>query len=89
MSSRAELTAEKLRNAINYSGRGVEPPPESLWSSHMSLRIEEGTVTIEGRGFGHGVGLCQYGAQALAESGKDYEEILAWYYPGAELVKGY
>ncbi|MCU0286451.1 MAG: SpoIID/LytB domain-containing protein [Acidobacteria bacterium] len=38
-----------------------------------------------GRGLGHGVGLCQYGACSLAQGGKDYREILATYFPGAVL----
>lgn len=36
-----------------------------------------------GRGYGHGVGLCQWGARAQAEKGRDYKEILAHYFPGA------
>lgn len=42
---------------------------------------------FEGRGFGHGVGLCQYGAKAMAERGKNYRQILAHYFPGADLVR--
>lgn len=39
-------------------------------------------VVVRGSGFGHGVGLSQYGAQAQALSGRDYHEILNHYYPG-------
>ncbi len=46
-------------------------------------RIEDGRLLISGRGFGHGVGLCQYGARGLALERKDRQEILRWYYPGA------
>ena len=42
-----------------------------------------------GRGYGHGVGLCQWGAQFLAERGKTGEEILRYYYPKVELVRAY
>jgi len=38
-----------------------------------------------GKGFGHGVGLCQWGARAMAEKGKDYKSILKFYFPGAKL----
>jgi stage II sporulation protein D len=41
--------------------------------------------TFSGRGFGHGAGLCQWGAKALADQGRTYQEILSHYYPGAEL----
>ena len=37
-------------------------------------------------GFGHGVGMSQYGAKLLAEEGLDYTAILAHYYPGTSLV---
>lgn len=40
---------------------------------------------FKGAGFGHGAGLCQWGARLLAEQGKRYDAILAHYYPGAEL----
>lgn len=41
--------------------------------------------TVAGRGFGHGVGMSQYGALGLAQAGVDYTAILAHYYPGTEL----
>ena len=40
---------------------------------------------MRGQGFGHGAGLCQWGAKALADQGRDYKAILAHYYPGTEL----
>jgi len=42
-----------------------------------------------GRGYGHGVGLCQWGAEYLAAHGKTGEEILRYYYPKVELVRVY
>lgn len=42
-------------------------------------------VLFCGRGFGHGVGLCQFGAAGMARAGADYRTILARYYPGAGL----
>ena len=38
-------------------------------------------------GYGHGVGMSQYGANVMAQDGADYEEILTHYYPGAELTR--
>jgi stage II sporulation protein D len=43
----------------------------------------------DGRGFGHGVGMCQWGAQAMAQQGYDHQQILAFYYPGAVIAKTY
>lgn len=53
-----------------------------LRSTVFSIRAEEGTVTITTRGYGHRVGMSQYGAQAMALAGKTYPEILAHYYVG-------
>ncbi len=47
------------------------------------------SVKVEGRGFGHGVGMCQIGAVELAKRGLSYEAILRHYYPGIELVEVY
>jgi stage II sporulation protein D len=43
------------------------------------------TVTFNGRGAGHGVGLCQAGAEEMARQGQSYRQILAFYYPGTQL----
>jgi len=44
-------------------------------------------VAVRGRGYGHGIGLCQTGALAMAERGRTLREILAHYYPGAVLAE--
>lgn len=44
-------------------------------------------MKFTGRGWGHGVGMCQWGAKALAEQGKTYREILEFYYPGATITR--
>jgi stage II sporulation protein D len=48
--------------------------------------VADGAVRFEGRGWGHGVGLSQFGARGMAERGHPYAQILAHYYPGASLV---
>jgi stage II sporulation protein D len=55
----------------------------SPWIDHVEPTASG--VTIFGHGFGHGVGLCQYGAAARARSGWNHRRILQHYYPGAEL----
>ncbi len=46
-----------------------------------------GTLTVAGEGWGHGVGMSQYGALALAERHYDYTQILGYYYPNTRLVR--
>jgi len=47
------------------------------------------SYTFTGRGWGHGVGMCQYGAYGLAKMGVKYDEIIRHYYTGTELTKAY
>ena len=47
------------------------------------------SFTFYGRGWGHGVGLCQTGAFGMARAGRSYEEILKTYYTGVEIRKAY
>jgi stage II sporulation protein D len=46
-------------------------------------------VGIEGRGFGHGIGLCQFGAMGMSENGYDYRDILRFYYRGTSVLRFY
>ncbi len=55
---------------------------DKLRSDLYELQIQNGTANFRGRGQGHGVGLCQTGADNMGQQGKNYREILAYYYPG-------
>lgn len=60
--------------------------PKDLKSVRFdSIRRRKKGFEFEGRGYGHGVGLCQWGTRAQAEGGRGYEAILAHYFPGAKL----
>jgi stage II sporulation protein D len=50
-------------------------------------RLEDGALVISGRGWGHGVGMCQYGASGFARRGADHRAILKRYYPGASIER--
>ena len=64
--------------------------PQNLKSSHVSVQVGKTNVVFsEGKGFGHGVGLSQWGAQGMAHRGHDFRKILAYYYPGAEVSRAY
>ncbi len=66
---------QALRNAL------------SLRSSCMTVSYRGGTFTIETKGYGHGVGMSQYGADFMARQGADCAKILAHYYPGTTLAQ--
>lgn len=56
-----------------------------LRSTCFTVRYESGTFCFTTKGYGHGVGLSQWGAKALAEQGQNFADILAHYYPGTSL----
>lgn len=60
-----------------------------LKSTVFAMKLNGNTVAINGYGYGHGLGLSQWGAKELAEAGKSYQEILSHYYQGTTLKKLY
>ena len=58
-----------------------------LRSADFDLEIKDGMLIITTRGYGHGVGMSQYGANGMAKAGYNYEQILNHYYTGVNLVK--
>ena len=56
-----------------------------LRSTCFTVQYQSGNFSFTTRGYGHGVGLSQWGAKAMAEQGADYADILAHYYPGTQL----
>ena len=58
----------------------------SLRSTDFTLSCADGRFVFRVRGYGHGLGMSQYGAECMAKEGADYAEILAHYYRGTSLV---
>ncbi|MBR1575269.1 MAG: DUF4922 domain-containing protein [Bacteroidales bacterium] len=58
-----------------------------LKSSAFEVEYDGDDIVLHGRGWGHGVGLCQIGAAVMASRGYDYRQILAHYYPGSQLER--
>jgi len=73
-----QVTGETLRSVIS-ADRG----PRAFMSTLFEIERTSDGFLVRGRGFGHGVGLCQVGAIARARSGESVTAILAHYYPGA------
>ena len=69
----------------NYSGREVREKL-GLPSSCFTIDYANGKYTFTTKGSGHGVGMSQYGAQAMALDGANYKDILNHYYTGIEIV---
>jgi stage II sporulation protein D len=61
-----------------------------VWSTQIDrISLEKAAVVVDGRGSGHGVGMCQWGAKGYGDDGVPFEDILARYYPGASLKRLY
>lgn len=77
------LSRLEIRRALTYDQRILNSTDFSIGQS------DDGLVELNGRGYGHGAGMCQWGAIGRARAGQGFEEILATYYPGALLVTAY
>ncbi len=78
------LSAATFRSRLS-SGRGYsEQLLSTLWAH--APRLHDGKLVLQGRGWGHGVGMCQYGARGYAAKGASYDDILRRYYPGTDLA---
>jgi stage II sporulation protein D len=51
------------------------------------IAIRDGRLMVKGRGYGHGVGMSQWGARALAEKGEDAEDIVEYFFDDIEIVR--
>lgn len=92
--ARVVLGREELRDALNDTARCLMPfrypteepdgytLPQSVPSKWFQASVENGTLVLDGRGWGHGIGLVQWGAYGKAKRGLAYDEILGAYYGG-------
>ena len=78
-----EVRARDFIRAVNATIPTLPKPTPTIWSSNLVANKQGTNIQFEGAGMGHGVGLCQYGAQERAGRGESWEEILSWYYPQA------
>lgn len=87
----AVIESERLRVALNSAHGGIAriAPKQRVMSNDLSIDVGRSSVTISGRGFGHGVGMCQYCAKGMGERGTPAETMLRSFYPTAELRRAY
>jgi len=71
------ISAKDFRNIIGVN---------IIRSTNFSLQLIEADVVFEGQGWGHGVGLCQWGAYFMAKEGFSADQILKHFYPQAEIA---
>lgn len=89
------LSAEELRVACNTGVEGLPPvtPQTRVNSGDVEFSISQDsavpTFIIHGRGFGHGVGMCQWCLKGLADRGVPWDQQVLLFYPGAQVVRAY
>ena len=69
----------------NQANKPANNPPQRMNKYGYSIEKQGNEFIFYGRGWGHGVGLCQWGSMAMAEQGYKAEQILAHYYPGTSV----
>lgn len=88
---KAGLVAEvKLRGAKAHtivSGKKLYSALKEIKSFHFDIQKKAGKITFSGRGFGHHIGLCQWGARQMVREDWDYKSILRFYYPGTHFMR--
>lgn len=73
-------------NNIEFTGQEIAQKL-NLRSSFFSFKLDGDNIIISTKGYGHGVGMSQYGAYGMANKGYKYDEILKYYYQGVEISK--
>ena len=85
----AEQTSSGYTESLTVCGQTVSGTALrqalGLRSTCFTVQYQSGNFSFTTRGYGHGVGLSQWGTKAMAEQGKSYADILAHYYPGTQL----
>jgi stage II sporulation protein D len=77
---KSSVTGAALRKALGW---------DRVPSLAFALQPSRDGFVLEGRGSGHGAGLCQWGAAGRARAGEGYRRILLHYYPGTEILRAY
>ncbi len=78
------IPAKDFRLAV-----GANLVPSTWWDRCLVVKAKGGTLVLQGRGFGHGVGLPQVSAWELARSGVSADDIVSRYYTGTTIERKY
>ena len=86
-SGEVTIHGNDVRYVLRQVGGDILPTTSFSVATERSADGQLSGIVIRGRGNGHGVGMCQWGAIARARAGDDFRTILKAYYPGAELSR--
>jgi stage II sporulation protein D len=77
LQEKVKVSAKDFRNILG---------PDIVKSTCFTLELRGSTLSLSGKGWGHGVGLCQWGAYFMSKGGYSAAEILDFYYPGSKIM---
>lgn len=81
--TKVKVESEAGAKWINANDFRLALGPGNLRSTNFAVKVSDGKFEFKGKGFGHGVGLCQWGSKALGAQGWEATRILQHYYPRA------
>ena len=82
-----EVQLKGPKKHTTISGKKLYSILKEVKSFHFDIHKKMGKIIFTGRGFGHHIGLCQWGARQMIRDGWDYKSILRFYYPGTYFMR--
>ncbi|MCM1984125.1 SpoIID/LytB domain-containing protein [Lyngbya confervoides] len=80
------LSGTQLRKALGLKSTLIEVQPQFGLVAGQATTVLPTQFQISGRGYGHGIGMSQWGAHGMAQQGKTYQDIVQYYYRGTQIV---
>jgi len=85
--TKKRVTTENLRNSLNLRSAKITIVPQTITTKSSSKDQTTKSFVIQGKGFGHGLGMSQYGAKGMAEQGLSYQQIALHFFQNTKLAK--
>ncbi len=86
-SKKKRVTTETLRDNLNLRSAKITIVPQTITTKSSSKDQTPTSFVIQGKGFGHGLGMSQYGAKGMAEKGFNYQQIALHFFQNTKLAK--
>lgn len=82
-----EVTVKGSKGTVRVSGKKIYSKLKDVKSFCFSVEKRGDDIIFTGRGYGHHLGLCQWGAREMVRQGNDHRQVLQFYYPGTSFVR--
>jgi len=82
-----EVALQGFKRRIKVSGKKLYSMLKDIKSFCFNIQKKADKIVFNGRGYGHHIGLCQWGAREMVRDGWDYKKILRFYYPSTNFMR--